>query len=228
MILAQYIGAIVVGYLVGSIPFGVLVSRISSRVDVRDYGSGKTGATNVLRTSGRKAALLVVLLDIIKGSLAVVFAGLIVGGSDLVLGDLTLGEVVAHSGAALAAVAGHIWPVFLKFRGGRGVATFFGGLAALSLLAAVIGAVILLAAMALTRFASVGSMAGAAGACAFLLSLTILNGTPVEYLAYSLAGMLLIIAMHRDNIGRLVAGTERKIGEKVALSPRQSQTSQKP
>jgi len=228
MILAQYIGAIIVGYLVGSIPFGVLVSRVSSRVDVRDYGSGKTGATNVLRTSGRKAALLVVLLDILKGSLAVVFAGLIVGGSDLVVGDLTLREVVAHSGAALAAVVGHIWPVFLKFRGGRGVATFFGGLAALSLLAAVIGAVILLAAMALTRFASVGSMAGAAGAFAVLLLLTLLGGSPVEYLAYSLAGALLIIAMHRDNIGRLLAGTERRIGQKVALSPRQSQTSQKP
>jgi len=222
MILAQYIGAIIVGYLVGSIPFGVLVSRISSRVDVRDYGSGKTGATNVLRTSGRKAALLVLLLDVLKGSLAVFFAWLIVGGSDLVVGNLTLREVVAHSGAALAAVVGHIWPVFLKFRGGRGVATFFGGLAGLSLLAALIGTVILFAAMALTRFASVGSIAGAAGTIAVLLPLTLLKDEPVVYLAYSLAGTLLIIAMHRDNIGRLLAGTERRIGQKVTLGNHQA------
>jgi len=216
MIVAQLIAAIVVGYLLGSIPFGVLVGRISSRVDVRDYGSGKTGATNVLRTSGRKAALLVVLLDILKGALAVVLARLIVGGN-LVISDPNQEAIVAQSGAALAAVAGHIWPVFLKFRGGRGVATFFGGLAALSLLAAVIGGIILFAAMALTRFASVGSMVGAAGTCAVLLPLTLLDGSPVEYLTYSLAGAVLVIAMHRDNIGRLLAGTERRIGQKVTL-----------
>jgi len=226
MIVAQFVTAIVVGYLMGSIPFGVLVGRISSRVDVRDFGSGKTGATNVLRTSGRKAALLVVLMDVLKGSLAVVFAGMIVGKNALMVGDVALEVMVAQSGAALAAVAGHIWPVFLKFRGGRGVATFFGGLAALSLLVAVIGAIILFATMALTRFASVGSIAGAAGTFVVLLPLTLLNGESVAYLAYSLAGAALVIAMHRDNIGRLMAGTERRIGEKVALGGRQGRTSQ--
>ncbi len=216
MILAQYIGAIIAGYLVGSIPFGVIIGRIASRVDIRDYGSGKTGATNVLRTSGRRAALLVVILDILKGAAAVGLAGLIVRGYSLVVGGLTLNAVLAYSGAALAAVAGHIWPVFLRFRGGRGVATFFGGLAALSLPVAAIGGIILFATMGLTRFASVGSMVGAASTFALLVPLTLLNGDSVEYLVYSIAGTALIVAMHKDNIWRLIAGKERRIGEKVA------------
>lgn len=222
MIVAQFVAVIIIGYLLGSIPFGLLVGRLSGKADIRQYGSGRTGATNVLRTSGRKAALLVAILDVGKGAVAVVFAGLIVGDNYL----------VAQVAAALAAIVGHIWPVFLKFRGGRGVATFFGGLAALSPVAAAFGGVILLAGVGITRFASVGSIAGAIGTCAILVPLTILSGYPVEYLAYALIGAIIIIVMHRDNIGRLVSGTERKIGEKVVVgdSPnsahRQSKASQ--
>ena len=232
MIVAQFVAVIIIGYLLGSIPFGLLVGRLSGKADIRQYGSGRTGATNVLRTAGRKAALLVAILDVGKGAVAVVFAGLIVGKSYLVVGDLALGMLVAQVAAALAALAGHIWPVFLRFRGGRGVATFFGGLAALNPVAAAFGGVILLAGVGITRFASVGSIAGAVGTCAILVPLTILNGSPVEYLAYALIGAIIIIVMHRDNIGRLVSGTERRIGEKVVLgdSPnsahRQSKASQ--
>lgn len=221
MIIAKFVAVIVAGYLLGSIPFGVLVSRRIVKGDVRQYGSGKIGATNVLRTAGKKAAIMVVSLDILKGALAVFFAGLIVGRGYLVIGDFALGMLVAQVLAALAAVAGHIWPVFLKFRGGRGVATFFGGLIALYPPAAIFGGEILIIGAGLTRFASLGSIAGAVGTYAILVPLTIMNGFPIEYLVYALIGTVAIIVMHRDNIARLIAGKERKLGEveKVGLPP---------
>ncbi len=215
MIIAKFIAVVIIGYLLGSIPFGVLIARRSAKVDIRQYGSGKIGATNVLRTAGRKAAVAVVSLDLLKGMLAVVFAGLIFGRSYLVVGDFALGTLVAQVLAALAAVAGHIWPVFLKFRGGRGVATFFGGLVALCPAVAIFGGEILIIGAGLTRFASLGSIAGAVGTYAVLVPLTIMNGFPVEYLAYALIGTIAIVVMHRDNIARLVSGKERKLGDKA-------------
>jgi len=213
MIIAKFAAVVIIGYLLGSIPFGVLIGRRSAKVDIRQYGSGKMGATNVLRAAGRKAAAVVASLDLLKGVLAVVFAGLIVGRGYLVVGDFALGALVAQVLAALAAVAGHIWPVFLKFRGGRGVAPFFGGLVALCPPAAIFGGEILIIGAGLTRFASLGSIAGAVGAYAILVPLTIMNGFPIEYLAYALIGTIAIIVMHRDNIVRLVSGKERKLGD---------------
>jgi glycerol-3-phosphate acyltransferase PlsY len=216
MIIAKFVAVVVLGYLLGSIPFGVLIGRRRGGVDVRQYGSGKMGATNVLRTAGRKAALAVVSLDLLKGMLAVVFAGLIFGGGYLVVGDFALGTLVAQVMAALAAIAGHNWSVFLKFRGGgRGVATFFGGLIALCPVAAIFGGEILIIGAGLTRFVSLGSIAGAVGTYTILLPLTIMNGFPVEYLAYALIGTVAIIVMHRDNIIRLVSGKERRLGDKA-------------
>jgi glycerol-3-phosphate acyltransferase PlsY len=169
----------------------------------------------VLRTAGKKAAILVATLDLSKGVLAVVFAGLIVGRDYLVVGEFGLGMLVAQVLAALAAVVGHIWPVFLKFKGGRGVATFFGGLVALCPPAALFGGEIFIIGAGLTKFASLGSIAGAVGTYAILVPLTIMNGFPIEYLIYALVGTIIIIFMHRDNIVRLVKGKERKLGQKV-------------
>ncbi len=211
MTIAVFTAVVIMGYLLGSIPFGVLISRRSAKVDIKQHGSGKTGATNVLRTVGAKPALLVVILDLLKGMLAVIFAGLIVGGDYLVVGNFGLGALVAQVLAALAAMAGHNWPIFLKFKGGRGVATFFGGLIALCPPAALFGGEILILGAGLTRFASLGSIAGAVGAYTILMPLTIMNGFPVEYLAYALIGTIVIIVMHRDNIKRLLAGNERKL-----------------
>ncbi len=211
MIIAKFVAVVIIGYLLGSIPFGVLISRRSARVDIRGHGSGKTGATNVLRTAGAKAAAMVVSLDLLKGVLAVVFAGLIVDRGYLVVGSFGLGVLVAQVMAALAAMAGHNWPVFLKFKGGRGVATFFGGLIALCPPAAIFGGEIFILGAGLTRFASLGSIAGAVGAYAILMPLTILNGFPIEYLVYALIGTIIIIVMHRDNIKRLMSGNERKL-----------------
>lgn len=218
MIVIQLILVVVVGYLLGSIPFGLLLSRRLSKTDIRTHGSGKIGATNVLRTAGRKAAALVLILDASKGALAVVFAGLIFGRNYLVIGNFGLGLLVAQCLAALAAMAGHNWSVFLKFKGGRGVATFFGGLIALSPVVALFGGQVFIIGAGLTKFASLGSIAGAVGTYSILIPLTIMNSFPVEYLVYSLIGTIVIIFMHRENIGRLLSGKERKLGEKSKLT----------
>lgn len=215
MIVAEFIGVVVMGYLLGSIPFGYLVIKRRAKVDVRQYGSGKTGATNVLRAAGGRAGALVMGFDLLKGVLAVVFAGLIVGGDYLVVGGFGLGTLVAQVLAALAAVVGHIWPVFLKFRGGRGVATFLGGLLALCPPAALFGGEIMIIGAGLTRYVSLGSIAGAVGTYAILVPLTIMNGFPVEYLFYALVGAILIFIMHRDNISRLMSGKERRLGDRA-------------
>jgi len=222
MIVAKFASVVILGYLLGSIPFGLLISRRSAKIDLRQHGSGKTGATNVLRTAGKKAAALVAALDISKGVLAVVFAGLIVRGDYLVVGGFGLGILVAQVLAALAAVLGHNFPVFLKFKGGRGVATFFGGLVALCPVAAIFGGEILLIGTGLTRYASIGSIAGVVGTYSVLVPLTIFSGFPIEYLFYALVGTIIIVVMHRDNIARLIQGKERKLGKKAEtgdLSP---------
>ncbi len=215
MIIAKFVTVVVLGYLLGSIPFGLLISRRQAKVDIRQYGSGKIGATNVLRTAGRKSALLVIVLDILKGVLAVVFAGLIVGSEYLVVGGIGFGSMVAQVLAALAAIVGHNWSVFLRFRGGRGVATFFGGLVALCPPAAILGGEIAIIGAGLTKFVSLGSIAGAVGSYAVLVPLTILGGFPLEYLFYALVGAIIILVMHRDNIARLLAGKERQLGDKA-------------
>jgi glycerol-3-phosphate acyltransferase PlsY len=145
----------------------------------------------------------------------VVFAGLIVGEGYLVIGDFALGILIAQVLAGLAAIVGHIWPIFLKFRGGRGVATFMGGMVALCPPAGIFGGGVLFIGAGLTRYASLGSIAGAVGAYIILVPLTIVGGFPVEYLAYALVGAVLIIVMHRDNIARLLSGKERKLGERA-------------
>ena len=203
-----------IGYLLGSIPFGLIVSKRKARIDIRQYGSGRTGGTNVLRTLGKKAFLMVAMLDIFKGAMAVVFAGLIVGKEYMVVGDSGLGLLFAQVIAALAAIVGHIWPVFLKFKGGRGVATFLGGLLALCPVAALFGGEALIIGAGLSGFASLGSIIGVVGAYAILVPLTIVYGFPIEYLGYVLVGSLLIIIMHRGNIKRLLSGKERKLNEK--------------
>jgi glycerol-3-phosphate acyltransferase PlsY len=215
IVIIKFVSVAILGYLLGSIPFGYFLSRRQAKVDVRQYGSGKTGATNVLRTAGRKWALLVAALDVIKGVLAVVFAGLIVGADLLVIGNIGFGALVAQVLAALAAIVGHNWSIFLKFKGGRGVATYFGGLVALCPVAAIFGGEIIVIGAGLTKFVSLGSIAGAVGSYAILVPLTIFNGFPVEYLFYALVGAVIIFIMHRDNIRRLISGKERKFGEKA-------------
>ncbi len=214
MIIAKFILVIVIGYLLGSIPFGLIVSRHKAKIDIRDYGSGRIGGTNVLRTLGRKAFLMVAALDIAKGALAVVFAGLIIGNDYIIVGNSGLG-LLSQVLAGLAAVIGHIWPVFVKFKGGRGVATFIGGLIALFPIAGLLGGEAVIIGAGLSGFASLGSIIGVVGIFAILIPLTIIFNLPIEYLTYAFAGTLLIIFVHRDNIKRLIAGSERRLDQKA-------------
>ncbi len=215
MLITKFILVILLGYLLGSIPFGVLVSRRQAKVNILNSGSGKMGATNVLRTAGAKAAILVLVGDLLKGVLAVLFAGLIFANDFLVVHNFGLGTLVAQVVAALAAVAGHNWSIFLRFKGGRGVATFFGGLAALCPPAALLGGEVLIVSAGFTKYASFGSILGTVAVYIILVPLTIIYKYPLEYLVYALIGGLVIIVMHRDNINRLVSGTERKLGQKA-------------
>jgi len=214
MIIAKFILVIVIGYLLGSIPFGLIIARRKARIDIRNYGSGRTGGTNVLRTLGRKAFLMVAALDIAKGALAVVLAGLIIGTDYIIIGNSGLG-LLSQVLAGLAAVVGHIWPVFVKFKGGRGVATFIGGLIALFPIAGLLGGEAVIIGAGLSGFASLGSIIGVVGIFAVLIPLTIIYNLPIEYLSYAFIGTLLIIFVHRDNIKRLLAGNERRLNQKA-------------
>ena len=216
MIIAKFFIVAVVGYVLGSIPFGLLVVKKMTGVDVRNRGSRKLGTTNVLRIAGRKAAAIVFCLDLLKGALAVIIAGLIFGRGYLVVGNFAWGMLVAQVIAALSAMAGHNWSVFLKFRGGgRGVATFFGGLAVLFPPAALIGGEIFIIGAGLTRFVSLASIIAAVSTYFVFVPLIIFNKFPIEYLIYALIGTIAIIIVHRGNISRLLAGKERKLGDKA-------------
>jgi len=217
----MFIGVVVIGYLLGSIPFGVIISKRFARTDLTEVGSGKTGMTNVLRVAGKKAAAASLILDIVKGTAAVLIAGAIFREeTDTVAVVFTLNEI-AKILAGFAAIAGHNWSIFLKFKGGRGVATFMGGLAALYWPAALIGAIFIFSIGFRTKYMSLGSIIGAVTAFILLMSFYVLKidflqpYPPFEYVLYAMFGAIFIYIMHRDNILRLFNGTERKIGEKA-------------
>ncbi len=214
MIILKLIGVVLLGYLLGSIPFGLLVGRLFRGVDVREYGSGRTGVANILRTAGRRAGVIVFIADLAKGAVAVLLAGLIIGSSVATLGGVNLGLEGAQVMAAVAAIVGHDWSVFIRFQGGRGVTTAFGGLVVMSWPVAVICFVVFLTLVALSRYVSVGSILATASVLVWMTLLVLLWGGPVEYIVYGLLATALIVFQHRDNIGRLLAGTERKLGEK--------------
>jgi glycerol-3-phosphate acyltransferase PlsY len=222
-----FIAVALIGYLLGSIPFGLFIGRMFAKTDIREVGSGKIGMTNVLRAAGKKAAALSLILDIAKGAAAVSLAGLIFRDkTDTVAAVFTLNES-AQVLAALAAIAGHSWSIFLKFQGGRGVATFMGGLAALYWPAALLGGILIFGIGFRTKYMSLGSIIGAVTAFILLMSLNVCKvdflGTypPFEYVVFAMIGAIFIYVMHRDNILRLFNGTERKIGEtaKAKTSP---------
>lgn len=213
MIIGKFIMVVILSYLLGAIPFGLIVSRLMGRVDVREYGSGKTGGTNVMRTVGRKAGILVIALDLIKALIAVILARVIVGDGVLPLGGFYLHQI-AQVTAALMAMVGHNWSIFIKFHGGRGVAAFFGGWLALSPPAALFGAEILFLVALQTRYMSMGSIIGAMSIWCLLVPLTVAYNFPPIYLVYGLVAVSLVLYRHRDNISRLHTGTERRLGEK--------------
>lgn len=203
-------GAAVLGYLLGALPFGVIVGVLMGGPDLREHGSQRTGATNALRTLGAPAAALVFLLDVAKGVVAVLLARWLFGTDPLVEWAAAL--------AGFAAIIGHNWSVFIRFTGGRGVATSAGALGAMSPLTILVLAPIALGLAWRTRFVSLGSIVGSLLAPLVTAFLWLLNLASVPAIVYALAAGLLVTAAHGDNIARLRAGTERKIGQKEAVT----------
>lgn len=194
----QEVVAVTLGYAVGSIPFAFLLGRRRG-IDLRRVGSGNVGASNVLRTSGVPAAVAAMCLDAMKGSLAV-----------LVAQRLTF-EAAAPVAAGLASILGHVYPVWLGFRGGKGVATAAGAFAVLAPAALAFAGGVFVVAVWATRYISVGSLAGAVTLAAAAAA----GGAPAIVVAGAVAAAVLIVYRHRGNLARLVAGTERRVGQRV-------------
>jgi glycerol-3-phosphate acyltransferase PlsY len=189
--------ALVLAYLLGSIPFSYLVAR-GKGIDVRTVGSGNVGATNVMRSAGRGAGLMAFALDFLKGSAATWLAARLAG-------------TTVASVAAVVAALGHMHPVWLSFKGGKGVATGAGAFLPLIPVPTVLGLTTFAVVAAITRYASVGSIAGAA---ALPVSALLLHARPAP-VAAAAAIAALILWKHRANLGRIVAGTESRIGSRA-------------
>ena len=187
---------VIAAYLIGSIPFALLLARRWGARDLHRIGSGNIGAANVLRASGVKAGVLVALLDVAKGAAGVIVAGIV--------GDQ--GTLPAVAG--FAAVVGHIYPVWLRFRGGKGVATACGAFSVLAPLAVVPVLAIFVAAVWTTRYISVGSVLASLA----LPPVAFATGSPVPVVAWATAAAMLIVFRHRANLGRVRLGTERRMG----------------
>ena len=195
----DYIVILLSAYIIGSIPFGYIMTRLIKNVDIRHYGSGNIGATNVLRLLGWKAGLLVFLLDGAKGVAAVLLAGALSDHAALPLL------------AGLAVLLGHSFSLFLKFKGGKGAATGVGVLVGLSVWVTLIVLLIAAAVIAITRYVSLASILG-------VLSVPLLFwlfGYETVYIYFGLLAALIIVWRHRANIARLLKGTEAKIGQRT-------------
>jgi glycerol-3-phosphate acyltransferase PlsY len=189
---------ILVGYALGSVPFAFLVARRAG-IDVRVAGSGNVGAANVLRTTGTSMGVTVMALDISKGAATVLLA------------YAATGEIAQSAAAGAAAIVGHIYPIWLRFHGGKGVAVAAGVFGVLAPLAAAIAAVLFVATVWATRIVSLGSVV----ATITLPSAAWLSGAPSAVVAAAIGASALILFRHRANIRRIVSGTERRMGQRA-------------
>ena len=198
--LAEPLLSVLLGYILGSIPFGVLLTRLAGAGDLRSIGSGNIGATNVLRTGRKGLAALTLVLDGAKGAAAVLLTRELFPGHE--------------PWAALAALIGHLYPVWLHFRGGKGVATFFGLMAALHWESSVFYAAIWLGMLALTRFSSVAGVTAA-----LMAPLAAAAFGKFDLALLYLGAALLVLWKHRGNLERLMAGTEPRVGGERSEAP---------
>ena len=187
------------GYVIGSIPFGLIAGRLSRGVDVREYGSGKIGMTNVLRTVGIKAAGAVLILDFSKSVIAILVIRIF---TDSPIHDIAVG---------LASMIGHNWPIFVGFKGGRGIATGWGVLFILHPISGAVAAAVGIPIAGLTKLMSLASILGAGAGCITLAILALTGLTALEHIFFALIGFPFILVRHTDNIMRIIRGEERKI-----------------
>lgn len=198
---AQYALILPVAYILGSVPWGFLIAMVAKGIDIREYGSGKIGTSNVFRTAGGPFAVLALALDLSKGLLAVFLAR--------VVADTSAVEVAA----GLVALAGHNWSLFLGFKGGRGIATGLGGLLVMQPIAGAIALAVFTPVTLLSRYLSLGSIASVLAAFLAVLGIVLLDRSSATYLLYAGIGGAVIIWQHHGNIQRILRGTERRLGQ---------------
>lgn len=208
MVWINFLLAILLSYLLGSLPTAYLAGRILGKIDIRTVGSGNVGATNVLRVLGKGPGFLVLLIDALKGIAAVAVIAVLFHGQG---GPVSLSLLKVF--CFLAVVGGHIWPVFLGFHGGKGVATSAGGFLALYPAATLMSLVVFLAVVSLTRYVSLASILAV---LVLPVSLVLLHA-PREVTIVGVIGAVLVVFRHRTNIVRLLHGDEKKLGEKVVI-----------
>jgi glycerol-3-phosphate acyltransferase PlsY len=197
------IGVIVASYLIGSVPFALLLARGWGAADPRRIGSGNPGASNVLRTSGVTAGVLVAALDVTKGAVSVILA------------ERFSGSAVAPAAAGLAAIVGHIYPIWLRFQGGKGVATTCGVFLVLAPPAVPPALAIFVAAVWISKYVSLGSILASLA----LPPLAYVAGSPPSAVVVACAASAIVLFRHRSNLSRLRGGTERRLGAREAAAP---------
>ncbi|WP_433946419.1 glycerol-3-phosphate 1-O-acyltransferase PlsY [Paenibacillus sp. SN-8-1] len=191
--------AVIISYLLGSVSFSVVLARTLKGIDIRQHGSGNAGATNTLRVLGKGPAVLVLVLDVLKGIAAIWLGRWLGGGSDWV-----------PAICGIAAIMGHNWPIYFRFRGGKGIATTIGVMASLAFLPALIAGIIAIASIVITRYVSLGSLLFVGLTPIFLL----IMGTHGPYFWTSLIICVFAFWRHRTNIVKIAQGKENKLGSK--------------
>ena len=196
-------------YLIGSVPFGLLIGRIAKGVDIRDYGSGSTGATNLMRVCGAPYGITALSLDMSKAIIPMVVVIYLLDTDSWV-----------HAFTGIAVMCGHSWPIYIKFKGGKGVASGLAALFVLSPISGVIATIMGLPVIAFTRYVSLGSLLGSTAGCTSLMFLSVhsfdnLLKLPPSYAFYALISWLVTVSLHKENMNRLIKGTESKIGTRI-------------
>jgi|TARA_B100001750_G_scaffold174517_1_gene142683 glycerol-3-phosphate acyltransferase PlsY len=202
---------VVLAYLVGSISFGLLIGKLIKGIDIRNFGSGSTGATNVARVCGPIWGIIALILDMGKAAIPVALTVYILETPDW-----------SHSLTGLSAIAGHIWPLFTNFKGGKGIASGWAALIVLSPWAGVAATLAAAPVIGITRYVSLGSIVGSVVGGLSITVLAILNNLetdgvpniPFVYSAYGLIGGAITVLLHKDNVKRLIKGNESKLGQK--------------
>ena len=202
---------VVLAYLVGSISFGLLIGKLIKGIDIRNFGSGSTGATNVARVCGPIWGIIALILDMGKAAIPVALTVYILETPDW-----------SHSLTGLSAIAGHIWPLFTNFKGGKGIASGWAALIVLSPWSGVAATLAAAPVIGITRYVSLGSIVGSVVGGLSITVLAILNNLETEgvpnipfvYSAYGLIGGAITVLLHKDNVKRLIKGNENKLGQK--------------
>lgn len=206
----RFFTVIIFGYLLGSIPFGIIISRLFKGIDVREYGSKNIGFTNVFRVVGVLPAVIVLILDVGKGVVSVLLI------SQIAISQAPLSPTLVRIAAGMFVILGHIFPIFANFKGGKGVATAAGVLLALVPSEFILVLIIFVLVVSFTRYISLGSLVSSLFLPLILAfeKYYLKKAIPIELIVVSLILCFLIFYTHRQNIKRLLAGTENKFGKK--------------